>query len=418
MTVTQGQWKPIREKPKEWPDADDFYADRMENLWKQDPEATRKSALEAMWMKPFTPPEATKTEEWNSNATDWGAVQKDSNEKYVPPVDWDNLGSVWAQWIPEAEAGESWIIQPDVSINLNPVEWGAQEWVEEVSNALDQVTFEAPTTPLITRLSNEWYIPKKIVNAVAKSIAESNWEYDKALTEYIEIPKKLRDAIVSRLKDMNNPEKVKEFQEAFKNNYHKELKIFQDDSWDFLVGSRQEEAFEMVGAAYMTWSEQEWWNKEALDMAFKTAFNRAIKWRMNIPTHSEEYKRNRELVLNEDVSNPDISFNVRYSALMKILEITHKGEWIKGRKSTISKQRRDKVAGEQEAKLTKKFDEYQAALQVAQDEWNIKEATRIRKLMERPDKNKENLAKWEIMWGNTQLEIWWTETQETPKKAA
>ncbi len=281
------------------------------------------------------------------------------------------------------------------------------------TESIDSKISEDPASPLIERLVADGVISSEIQQQLQEKLA-AGMEFSQVI-ESSDIEPNAKQMIKDRWEDMNNPEN----QEAFETDFGSTFPDIKDEKWDF-KSPRMEEAFTMVGSAYLVGeSHNPVEQKASLDMAFKTAGNKAIKGKQF--ERSISFQENMK-VLQDGNANP----NERMEALTTILKLVDTDQAKKWLKTSENHAEWDTLEDTQltdmieEAGVWKEYSAAKEARQVAQTSWDTK---KIEAAQEQVTQIVEKAAQ---LTGtplgnmvNTALEIWEVDMgQETSPKTA
>lgn len=284
---------------------------------------------------------------------------------------------------------------------------------EEIPAAPD--IMEHPDTPFITRLQVDGVITNEVATDIETSL-QGNTDFAEVIEWNEEISSQVSELIISRHGDLNNPETTEAAQADFTSDFEGELKTFQDGAGNF-ESERTEEVIAMIGEAYLTPGSEdvdEAQRQAALNMAVETATNRVLA------EHGQTLTRNVMFeVANQDVRNPDLSFEERVTALTDIMNLTYNQVGAKGWRRALDRRMTQQRQALQAAWLEQRFEEAQIALQTARAAEDV-QAQRVAQAQydEVMEAARETMSAWDIWAFDTAMEVWWIETRETSRETA
>jgi len=212
------------------------------------------------------------------------------------------------------------IIQWEFSEKSNPVQT-VSDSVEDLSESPKDIN-EKPYSPLIDRLTDDHIVTAE-VGLTIKQELEGETNFEQIIRA--NIPQTdIQQHIIDLWWALNSQEGAEKFQADFSDDFLSELSDFTNEDKDF-TSERGEEAFSMIGSAYIIWeSHDEASKRDALDTAFEMAANQAID--KKVFKRTESFEKNFE-----KVKNGDLDTSTRFAALIEVLNTVDNDQGFKGR---------------------------------------------------------------------------------------
>ena len=379
--ASQTQWIPIKENPKEWPDLDDFYEDRMENIGSQSLEEIQQAGKEVVGN--YNP-------EREKAAAEIIAAEEKQEE---PELDleaafWDkevkfDIDNTDMTWKPVYETVKPVIEtpipnRPDYQVDL----W---ESIEQKKWTID----ETPYAPIIDQMSN--YMKPEVRNKIKEGLA--NGQDIITVSENSGLDPEWQKQVVKSVKFIEEPKEIPKRQERLTADFWEKFKEFQGENWEWL--GFWEEAFNLVAKNYLVTGSENQDMQATLNVAFQMAANTVIDWKQIKRTETFEK-------ILEQAKNPNLSFSERFFALQGLLKITNQDQGVKGRKKRVEYERMKKQRDI--TQLEKEIQDLQYDIERAEGEQNKEKS---KKLKEQQDWVREEL---DIVIKTGEADMWgWTE---------